>query len=274
MGRRQIPLDGHGQVVRFATKLRQARESAGLTLRKLAEVSGYSTSTLSTAENGRKLPSWDVVAAFVSACGETDLPRWRGWWDAAEDERAEPVDEVAPPAERLAPAVSRRLWVGLAIAATVILAAVITDLVMTLGGTAAVQAPRSVAGQTDPIADGSDPTRAGCGPDAVTMATVRVHFPIDQLSGEVELRYSPHCRAAWGRFEPADGWHPGTGMMVTVWTIRPADQANQSYSVTFGGEAIIGNLLMTAPGCVAAEVTMVQGVISSPVATTTCVVIN
>jgi hypothetical protein len=106
------------------------------------------------------------------------------------------------------------------------------------------------------------------------MAWVRVHFPASQLSGEVELRYSPHCRAAWARFEPEDGWNPGAGTMVTVWTVRPADQATQSYSVEFGGEAIIGNMLMTARGCVLAEVTMVRRSARSPVAATACVVIS
>jgi hypothetical protein len=130
------------------------------------------------------------------------------------------------------------------------------------------------AGKTDPVADGSDPGRAGCGPDAVTMASTRVHFPTSQLSGEVELRYSPHCRAAWGRFEPAKTWSPGPGTMITVWTIRPADQATQSYSVEFGGEAIIGNMLMTARGCIAVEVTVVRGETESPVATTACVIIS
>jgi hypothetical protein len=130
------------------------------------------------------------------------------------------------------------------------------------------------AGKTDPVADGSDPTRAGCGPGAVTMAFTRVHFPTSQLSGEVELRYSPRCRAAWGRFEPATTWSPGPGTMVTVWTIRPADQATEYYSVEFGGESVIGNMLMTARGCIAAEVTVVRGATESPVATTACVPIS
>lgn len=131
-------------------------------------------------------------------------------------------------------------------------------------------APRRGAGAADPIADGSDPNRAGCGPDAVTLATTNVHFPTDQLSGEVDLRYSPHCHAAWGRFEPESGWNPGPGTMVTVWTIRPADQATQSYTVEFGDEAIIGNMLMTAHGCVAAEVSMTRGKAASPMAMTVC----
>ena len=134
-------------------------------------------------------------------------------------------------------------------------------------------APAAEAGQADPVADGSDPGRAGCN-DGVTQASARVHFPADRLSGEVELRYSPHCHAAWARFVPADGWHPGPGTMVTVWTIRPADQATQTYTVEFGGESVVGNLLMTARGCVSAEVTIARAGVTSPVAETACMVIN
>jgi hypothetical protein len=129
-------------------------------------------------------------------------------------------------------------------------------------------------GQTDPVADGSDPTRAGCGPGAVTLASTRVHFPTDQLSGLVELRYSPQCHMAWGRFSPDSKWHPGPNTMVTVWTIRPADQATQSYTVEFGGESIIGNMLRTSGGCVAAEVSMARGPVNSPIATTGCQLID
>jgi hypothetical protein len=62
--------------------------------------------------------------------------------------------------------------------------------------------------------------------------------------------------------------------MVTVWTIRPADQATQAYTVEFGGESVIGNLLMTALGCVSAEVTIARAGVTSPVAETACMVIN
>jgi hypothetical protein len=55
-----------------------------------------------------------------------------------------------------------------------------------------------------------------------------------------------------------------------VWTIRPADQATQQYTVPFGGETTIGNMLMTVPGCIVVEVSMVQGTTTSPVATIGC----
>ena len=94
------------------------------------------------------------------------------------------------------------------------------------------------------------------------------------MAGRIELRYSPHCRAAWSRFEPAKGWAPGGGAVVTVWTIRPADQATQSYAVPYGGETIIGNILLTAKGCIAAEISIVQGPDTAPVATTPCLTIR
>ncbi|MEU1876213.1 helix-turn-helix domain-containing protein [Streptosporangium sp. NPDC020072] len=92
MARRKTPLEGDGPTMRFAVRLREARERSGLTLRRLAEISGYSHSTLSIAESGRRLPTWEVAAAFVQACGSQDLERWRGWWDAAfEHEAAQPA---------------------------------------------------------------------------------------------------------------------------------------------------------------------------------------
>lgn len=82
MARTQRPLRGDEPAVRFAAKLRGARQDAGLTVRELARISGYATGTLSTAESGRRLPTWDVTAAFVQACRQPDLARWRGWWEA------------------------------------------------------------------------------------------------------------------------------------------------------------------------------------------------
>jgi hypothetical protein len=232
------------------------------------------------------MPSLGVTLGFVRACGG-DVAEWESRWHelgaaAIPDSEREcdlPSDDLLEqpaPARHIGP---RRLRTGLlALAAVAASAFVITGLTVESGrgnGSHPVtsQTPR-LLGQANPVADGSDPNRAGCGTDAVTMAVVGVHFPASQLSGELDLRYSPHCRAAWGRFEPADGWKPGSGTMVTVWTVRPADQATQSYSVEFGGEAIIGNMLMTARGCVLAEVTMVRGSTQSPVAATACVVIK
>ena len=300
MGRGERPLDPEaGAVEKFAYELRQLRQQCGApTYRALAQQTHYSVTALSQAAAGHMLPSLAVLRAFVQACGG-DVEGWeRRWHETAraatpagsppDDVAAEPLpstgrelqleptsDAGPRPLEASAQPLSRRGWNLLrrhprVVALAVVLAGIAAATTVLLWPTT----PHRGAGAVDPIADGSDPTRAGCGPGAVTLATTNVHFPGDGLSGEVDLRYSPHCHAAWGRFEPATGWNPGSGTMVTVWTIRPADEATQSYTVEFGGEAIIGNMLMTAHGCVAAEVSMTRGQLASPVATTVCFAVS
>jgi len=308
VGRSETPVDpNEGPVQSFACDLRALRAAAGnVPYRVLAKQAHYSIASLSQAAAGRSLPSLAVTLAFVRACGG-DVAEWERRWRAVSAAcQVDGEHDDAPPAPgtpgQLAPAPSgdvpdivsagpvdapnRPRWATprvlrtalIALAAVAACAVAVTGLTV---GFAPRKGPVVVAsvsqpnrpGKADPVADGSDPNRAGCGPGAVTMASAAVHFPATQLSGEIELRYSPRCHAAWGRFEPAVGWNPGPGTTVAVWTIRPADQATQSYSVEFGGEAIIGNMLLTVRGCVAAEVTMTRGSVRSPVATTACVVI-
>ncbi|HEX6526198.1 MAG TPA: helix-turn-helix domain-containing protein [Streptosporangiaceae bacterium] len=286
MGRPESHLSGTDpHLLAFADDLRRLRQQAGSpSYRQLARQAHYSPSALSQAANGRAMPTLEVTLGFVRACGG-DVADWERRWQALNaainvngQESRDGVPEIlecAPgsDAPRTRQPVFRYLRIGLTV---VTFAVASTDLAVRLATTTGPPAAASsqLLGKAEPIADGSDPNRSGCGTGAVTMAMTRVHFPTDQLSGEVELRYSPHCHSAWGRFEPAPGWKPGPGTMVTVWTIRPADQATQSYSVEFGGETIIGNMLMTARGCVTAEVTVVRGAIESPVATTACVIIS
>ncbi len=98
MARRQTALPDATAAQRFASRLRALRTEADLTLRQVAVTSGYSHSTLSTAESGRRLPSWDVTAAFVQACGDKDVTRWRGLWEAAaETQPADNSAEGVPP---------------------------------------------------------------------------------------------------------------------------------------------------------------------------------
>jgi len=79
----------------LALTLSKARESAGFTLRELAERIGYSPSTLASAERGRLTPSWAVTEAFLNGCG-TPAAEWRSLWAAAKTEQAvDPVNPVA-----------------------------------------------------------------------------------------------------------------------------------------------------------------------------------
>ncbi len=87
-GRPEASLDpGAGPAARFGSALRQLRENAGSpTYRQLAARPGvhFSASVLSTAANGRKIPPWEHVRAYVIACEGTDclgaLKYWKRQW--------------------------------------------------------------------------------------------------------------------------------------------------------------------------------------------------
>lgn len=87
-GRPEASLDpGAGPAARFGSALRQLRENAGCpTYRQLAARPGvhFSASVLSTAANGRKIPPWEHVKAYVIACEGPDcllaLKYWKRQW--------------------------------------------------------------------------------------------------------------------------------------------------------------------------------------------------
>ncbi|MGW1563799.1 protein kinase domain-containing protein [Streptomyces sp. NPDC002144] len=80
MGRREAAVPD-GPLRDFAQGLRDLRAQAPgtPTYRTLAARARYSPSALSDAASGRRLPSWDVTAAFVAACGG-DVEQWRERW--------------------------------------------------------------------------------------------------------------------------------------------------------------------------------------------------
>jgi Helix-turn-helix domain len=67
-GRPQNPLPS-GPAAPVCAELRRQREEAKLTYRGLADLAGYSLASVTAALNGRKLPSWNVTRACVTACG-------------------------------------------------------------------------------------------------------------------------------------------------------------------------------------------------------------
>ncbi|SFL67406.1 helix-turn-helix domain-containing protein [Streptomyces pini] len=79
----KLPEEHDLPCVAFATELRALRERAGLTLAQLSALSGLSTGTLSTAQNGMSVPSEKTVKAFVEACGERDTEPWVAQREAA-----------------------------------------------------------------------------------------------------------------------------------------------------------------------------------------------
>ncbi|GGS35331.1 ATP-binding protein [Actinokineospora fastidiosa] len=97
MGRPEKPVDSTGgAVAAFASELRALRAKAGNpTYRDMARTALYSSSVLSSAASGRRLPTLKVALAFAAACGG-DRETWRRRWLAAADAR--PAEQVEPPA--------------------------------------------------------------------------------------------------------------------------------------------------------------------------------
>ena len=78
MGRRELELNPAATALeQFAHDLRELRRKAGNpSYRHLSQVAHYSASALSTAANGRALPTLPVLEAYVRAC-EGDEGEWR-----------------------------------------------------------------------------------------------------------------------------------------------------------------------------------------------------
>ncbi|SFW91051.1 helix-turn-helix domain-containing protein [Amycolatopsis australiensis] len=91
MGRPEKPVNAAGGVAsQFAQELRALRARAGNpTYREMARSAMFSSSVLSSAASGNRLPSLQVTLAFVAACGG-DERAWRQYWYTATGSYAEP----------------------------------------------------------------------------------------------------------------------------------------------------------------------------------------
>jgi len=87
VGRQPRPLDPTaGPVQSFAADLRTLRERAGSPkYLQMARQTGKSRTALAEAAGGDHLPTWETVAAFVTACrGDPDT--WRVKWEQVRDD--------------------------------------------------------------------------------------------------------------------------------------------------------------------------------------------
>ncbi|MFI1170113.1 nSTAND1 domain-containing NTPase [Streptomyces melanogenes] len=74
-----------GPVTQFADGLRRLRREARLPYRMMAQQTGHSTSTLSQAAAGKKLPTLAVALAYVEACGAgAARAEWEARWHQVE----------------------------------------------------------------------------------------------------------------------------------------------------------------------------------------------
>jgi Helix-turn-helix domain len=83
MPRSENPIDqAAGPLAEFAAQLRALRVAAGtISYRSMAVTAHYSSTVLSRAASGRRMPTWLAVAAYVHACGG-DPVEWRARWEA------------------------------------------------------------------------------------------------------------------------------------------------------------------------------------------------
>jgi transcriptional regulator with XRE-family HTH domain len=83
MGRPEVPITpDDGPVARFALALRAERAAAGLTYREMAARVHYSSSALSQAANGVRMPNWKITEAYLRAV-EVDpiqMLKWQRRW--------------------------------------------------------------------------------------------------------------------------------------------------------------------------------------------------
>jgi hypothetical protein len=296
MPRPERPVDPEqGPVARFATELRALREKAGSPpYRRLAEQAHFSKATLADAARGHRLPTLEVTLAYVEACGG-DAEQWRARWHEVRSELrlpplpepqpfAEPITEplTEPPAEPPAEPTGERtrarrvplLPVLGALALLTVIAVTVTVAVLAGDGSA----PRPsepvarFAGSSVPVGDNADPKETGCSYDAAvaTIDSIEVNTSDRHFLGVAELRYSPRCRAAWGRFTPSDRLSYLRGSTVSIVAHRPATGTKGvPYTTSFDGQAVFGNILLAERGCLQITV-IVRGLAGTGSASTLC----
>jgi transcriptional regulator with XRE-family HTH domain len=293
-GRKRADVAAMGLSAELARRLRTLRDGSHLTLRQLAVKSGFSASTLSLAESGRTVPSWDLVAAFVQSCGQ-DPARWRQLWEITQAQAAaQAADPAADPPpvsvaeqtadtadaddqqeaaeeaeEAVAPASAGRRRPAVLAGAIVLAAAISAVAIVTLTSAGTGGKPAALAAQSAVIAakDGTDPYADNCKADEKQLDWQPVRRADHTMFGTIVLMYSPACQAAWGYLD---------GPNSTAWTthiIAHRIPGNITAASQFVGNADYGswgNVLSTRAGCVYVEGYVTDRTGQGPHARTAC----
>lgn len=130
-------------------------------------------------------------------------------------------------------------------------------------------APRP-AWPDQPAEDGSDPKQALCQSDATTLDAKELALPGRTVIGSVELRYSPHCRAAWARFVGTPALDHMQHIVVSVEADRPSDHRSLPFSMDYPYDTVWSDILLTSRGCVLARATVTVGTTRSIAGETYC----
>jgi transcriptional regulator with XRE-family HTH domain len=301
-GRRRAPLAGSGRRAELAQRLRDLRDTHGLTLRQLAAKSGYSAGALSQAESGRSAPSWELVAAFVQTCGE-DPVQWRHRWELARPAPAAPMlgtpahdlslTTVPPPSPRLEarplpwaieprpagpgkpsdrPPRRRRLFIlGMMMAIGAGIIAWPSSMHPHTADLAVLKpsAPASPGTRGNSAArDDTDPYADGCKRDEKTLDAHKVYRKNGRPFGSIVLVYSRACQAEWGYLDAPNS----TQWTIYINTYRIPAPGTTRWHFS-GNEAFgsWGNVLSTQHGCVYTEGYVVDKDGEGPHARTACI---
>ncbi|WP_050778034.1 XRE family transcriptional regulator [Micromonospora sp. ATCC 39149] len=297
MARAERPLDPDADPVQaFAAELRRLREQAGRpTYQALARRAHRSSSSLSEAAGGRKLPTLDTTLAYVRALGGDEAAwasRWRqvaatafeatGGSSAADEEAGPPTELPRSPAQ--ADRSRRRLLLPAAVAGLLL---VLVVGLASIGwrytdrppGPSSPPAGVAVPTSVEPapvveVRDGADPKDAGCAADPAVATVDSAAVLVDErVIGMVELRYSPACGASWPRFMPAPAGTPTLPRPArVVLTVTDGDTPARSrdFTIDYAGISAYGNLLTSTRSCVWAEVRITGEGWASPPARTGC----
>ncbi|WP_433353644.1 helix-turn-helix domain-containing protein [Microtetraspora malaysiensis] len=222
MARNPNPLEGEGPVVEFADRLRRLRGQAGLTQRTLAAKCHYAPSTISTAEGGKKVASWEVVQTIVKACDVADLTEWRAAWDATQETEDASPGSADPP--QAAPG-RLRTWgvpviaaVGSSALTWAVALAVLQPRPASLPKVAATPAATYPQG-SDPMpaqacggttlgydCDGKSPRMWGCWDSANAVIGSLKEITTKYGTAYLENWYSKTCGTNWARLKMPDSW--------------------------------------------------------------------
>jgi transcriptional regulator with XRE-family HTH domain len=271
MPRPERPVDlSMGPVPRFAEDLRCLRASSGITYRELAKAAHFSKATLSAAAAGHRVPTWEVTRAYVQACGG-DVGEWELKWRTTRAEiglTPEPplrVDRKLQPAPERVAERRRRLFMRALIGCVIVVVVVGIAVVWARLGSPdhrTERAPTSsnvrFTGAQQQIADNNDPKKTRCAydPGVTTLDQVEINTAHEKFLGLAQLRYSPQCQVAWGRFMPSGRMIYFKQASIAITARRPATgTTGVPYQTAFDGQAVFGNILTTRHGCV--EITVV-----------------
>jgi hypothetical protein len=281
-----------GPVAQFADGLRELRRSAGSpTYRQMAEEVHYSAAALARAASGTSLPTLDLALAYVTACGG-DQDAWRARWrSAAQPAEVAGNDLASGPKPEAAPIRRRRYrWLlagcsaGIVVLATAVVAISLWPSPPTR---AAKPAPAAVwltahhvlplpASANQPRSDGADPAQNGCAETgAVTLDQVNIWLG-RVILGQVQLRYSAICKAAWARLSPAGALinNPSHRIRVRLETLRPADSTASRSDDAFVRDFHWAGMLSTRTSCVIASGTIDIGDQQTALVQTRCMRTN